>query len=663
MLTRTWLLALSLTTLSHAALLRIEVSERSDVLAGKSFGTAGPYERLIGKAYFAVDPANATNRIIVDIDKAPRNEKGLVEFSADLYVLKPRDPAHGNHAVLFEVSNRGGKGMLGMYNRAAGSADPRTPEQFGDDFLLERGFTLVWLGWQFDVPQREGLMRLYAPIARDGGKPITGLVRSELVLDRKQTSYSLADREHIPYPALNPDDPKLTLTVRDWRDDPRRTVPRADWHIEDRTRIVMPAGFEPGKIYELVYTAQDPVVVGLGPTAIRDLISFLKYGGAETMLGDQSDHIKRAYGFGISQSGRFLRTFLHDGFNRDEQNRRVFDGVLCHVSGAALGSFNYRFAQPSRDAHPFYNTFYPTDIFPFTDVEQTDPETGLTDGLLLRAMKDHVVPKIFYSDTSYEYWGRSASLITTTIDGQKDAPLPETTRMYFLTGGQHGPGPFPPPKNHAQNLTNPNDFRWAMRALLMAMDRWVSEGVEPPPSLYPRIAQDTLVPLGAVQFPKIPGVKLPVHIEKAYRVDYGPEFRTHGIITIEPPRVGNAFAMLLPQVNGDGNDISGLRMPEVEVPLATYTGWNLRAPDIGAPEEMFSMAGSFIPFARTKAERELRHDPRPSVEERYSSRAQYLEKVEAAARRLVSGGYLLDADVPAVVEHSATEWDYLIGAE
>ena len=662
MLKRTCLLGLSLAALSPAALLRIELSERSDVLAGKSFGSTGPYERLVGKAFFAVDPNNAANRIIVDIGKAPRNENGLVEFSADLYVLKPRDPAHGNHAVLFEVSNRGGKGMLGFYDRAAGSSDPRTPEQFGDDFLLEHGFTLVWLGWQFDVPEREGLMRLYAPVARDGDKAITGLVRSELVLDKRQTSYSLADREHIPYPALNPDDPKLTLTVRDWREAPRRTVPRDAWHIEDRTRIVMPAGFEPGKLYELVYSAQDPVVVGLGPTAVRDLISFLKYGGAETTLGDQSDHIKRAYGFGISQSGRFLRTFLHDGFNRDERDRRVFDGVLCHVSGAALGSFNFRFAQPSRDAHPFYNTFYPTDIFPFTDVEQTDPETGLTDGLLSRAMKDRVVPKIFYSDTSYEYWGRSASLIHTTIDGQKDAPLPDTTRMYFLTGGQHGPAPFPPPKNHTQNLTDPNDFRWAMRALLIAMDRWVRDGVEPPPSLYPRIAQDTLVPLGAVQFPKIPGAKFPAHIQKAYRVDYGPDFRAHGIIAIEPPKVGNAFPTLLPQVDRDGNETSGLRMPEVEVPLATYAGWNLRTPDIGAPDEMFSMAGSFIPFARTKAERELRHDPRPSIEERYPGRAEYLGKIEAAARRLVAGGYLLVTDVPAVVEHSATEWDYLNAA-
>src|SRR5579864_6156501 len=211
MLKRASILAVCLAGLAQGALVRIELSERSDVLGGKSFGPAGPYERLIGKAYFAVDPANPANRIISDIDKAPRNEQGLVEFSADLYVLKPRDPAHGNGSVLFEVSNRGTKGMLGMYDRgAAVSLDPRSPEQFGDAFLLERGFTLVWLGWQFDVPQRDGLMRLYAPVATDGDKPITGLVRSELVLDRRQTSYSLADRDHIPYPALNPDDPKLT---------------------------------------------------------------------------------------------------------------------------------------------------------------------------------------------------------------------------------------------------------------------------------------------------------------------------------------------------------------------------------------------------------------------------------------------------------------------
>jgi hypothetical protein len=498
----------------------------------------------------------------------------------------------------------------------------------------------------------------------DGGHPITGLVRSEFVLDQKATSYSLADRDHIPYKAVNPDDPSLTLTVRDWREGERRAIPRADWRIEDRLRVVMPSGFQPGKIYELVYTAQDPVLVGLGPAAVRDLISFLKYGGSDdTVLGDAKDYMKRAYGFGISQSGRFLRTFLYYGFNRDEHGRPVFDGVLSHVAGAGRGSFNLRFAQPSRDAHPFYNMFYPTDIFPFTDLEERDPETGLTDGLLVRAAKDKTVPKIFYSNSSYEYWGRSASLIHMTIDGQKDATIPETTRIYFLAGGQHGPASFPPPRNHTRNLSNPNDYRWAMRALLVAMDRWVRDGAEPPASQYPRIAQDALVPLGAVQFPKIAGVSLPVHIQEAYRVDYGPEFRTRGIVAMEPPKVGKAFPILLPQVDGDGNETSGIRMPEIQVPLATYTGWNLRSPEIGAPEEMFSMQGSFIPFSRTKADRELHHDPRASIEERYTSRAGYLAKIEAAARKLAANGYLLDADVPPVVAHSAMEWDYLNGGE
>jgi hypothetical protein len=664
MLSRACVLAACLAGLAPAALLRIELSQRSDVLAGKLFGSAGPYERLIGKAYFAVDPENPVNRIISDIDKAPRNEDGRVEFSADLYVLKPRDPSHGNGAALFEVSNRGGKGMLGMYNHAAGSTDPRTPEQFGDSFLLEQGYTLVWLGWQFDVPHNDGLMRLYAPIARDGGRPITGLVRAEFVLDRNQTRHSLADRDHIPYRPVNPDDPALRLTVRATRGGERHAVQRDAWRIEDGTHIVMPDGFQPGKIYELVYTSQNPVLVGLGPTAVRDLISFLKYGGNDvTVLGDSRRYLKRAYGFGISQSGRFLRTFLYYGFNRDENDRRVFDGVLAHVAGAARGSFNYRFAQPSRDGHPFMNLFYPTDIFPFTDLPETDPETGFTDGLLSRTAKDNTVPKIFYTNTAYEYWGRSASLIHISIDGQRDAPIPGTTRIYFLAGGQHGPAPFPPPKPHTQNLSNPNDFRWAMRALLVAMDHWVRDGKEPPASQYPRIAQDTLVPLGALQFPKIPGVAVPTRIQQAYRVDYGPDFRTAGIVTIEPPKVGNAFPILLPQVDRDGNETSGIRMPEVQVPLATYTGWNLRSPDIGAPGELNSMIGSFIPLARTKADRELHPDPRASVAERYSGRADYLARIEAAARRLADGGYLLESDIPQIIEHSATEWDYLCGVE
>jgi hypothetical protein len=642
MLKRAWILSICLPALLPAALLRIEVSERTDVLDGKAFASAGPYERIVGKAYFAVDPNLPANKIITDIAKAPRNEDGLVPFSADFYCLKPRDPHHGNHAVLFEVSNRGGRAMQ---------------TYFGNDFLMEQGYTLVWLGWEFDVPPGPGMLRLYAPVAQG----ITGLVRSEIIVDHKAMRQSLGDRSQLAYPAMNPDDPGLTLTVREHADSPRRALARETWHIESGTHIVMPAGFEPGKIYELVYTAKDPPIVGLGPAAVRDLISFFNYGiPNDTILGDQHDYIKRAYGFGISQSGRFLRTFLYYGFNQDEHGRRVFDGIMAHVAGAGRGSFNHRFAQPSRDGHPFLNTFYPTDIFPFTDLAETDSETGITDGLLTHATPPAAVPKIFYTNTSYEYYGRSASLIHTTIDGRRDAPLAPNTRIYFLAGCQHGPSAFPPERWEAQNLQNPNNYEWNLRALLVALDAWVQFGEEPPPSRYPKIAEGSLTPLAAVAFPKVPGVQFPTRIQQAWHVNYGEEFRSAGIVTIEPPKVGSAFPMRVPQVDADGNETAGIRMPATAVPLATYTGWNLRSAAIGAPDELLSMTGSFIPFAHSKAERMKTGDPRLSVEERYASKQAYLDKVQSTAGDLVKERYLLERDVPLVVARASAEWDFVM---
>ena len=674
MLRRLALSAALLASLGQAALVRIEVKERSDVLGAKAFGAAGSYERIIGRAWFAVDPKLAANRIIMDIDKAPRNTDGQVEFSSDIYILKPKDVRAGNGSILFEVSNRGGKGMLGIFNRAGGSTDPRTERELGDGFLLEQGYTLVWLGWQFDVPDQPNLLHFYAPVA----KGIKGLVRAEITVDSKETSHSVADRNHRPYPVLNPGDAALTLTVRDRVEGPRQNVPRTQWHIEEATRVVMNSGFEPGRIYELVYTAQDPPVAGAGMAAMRDTISFLKYGGAKdgaknALLGDQNGdqngdrngdqnggqngYLKRAVAFGVSQSGRFLRTWLYDGFNQDERNRKVFDGVMAHVAGAGRGSFNVRFAQPSRDGHPFLNTLYPTDIFPFTDLDETDG--GLTDGLLSHAMKPADWPKVFYSNSAYEYYGRDASLIHTSIDGKKDAPLPASTRVYFFAGGQHGPAAFPPPRNHTQNMSNPNPYTWSLRALLMAMNTWVKDGSEPPPSLYPKVAADQAVQLGAVQFPKIPGVSFPTRTTRAWHADYGPQFRQAGIVTQEPPKLGAPFPLLFPQVDRDGNDVAGIRLPEIQAPLATYTGWNLRAPDIGAPDELYSMQGSWIPFARTKADRLKAGDPRLSIEERYAGREEYLTKFEAAAKSLAGAGYLLASDVPKLVERGAAEWDYL----
>lgn len=647
---RLLLLAILSAFSASAALDYIELSDRTDVLAAKSFGTAGPYERLVGKAYFLIDPKLPANAIIADIDQAPVNEKGLVEFSADLYVLKPRDTRKGNGAVIFEVSNRGGKGMLGFFDRCGTSLDPKSAKDFGDEFLLEQGYTIVWLGWQFDVPDNPGLMRLYAPIATDHGKPITGQVRAEFAPDQRTDTMPVADRNHRPYEILNPNDPALQLSIRSTPAGPRTTIPRSQWTING-SKIRFENGFAPGKLYDLVFTSQNPPIAGLGPAAIRDLMSFIRYNGVarDSVLGDQFRIIKRTYGFGVSQSGRFLRKFVYDGFNADEKNRKIFDGLLVHVAGGGRGSFNERFAQPSRDGHPFLNTLYPVDIFPFTDLDETDPVTHQTGGLLSRAAKTNTVPKIFYTNTSYEYWGRDAALIHITPDGKSDAPLPDTTRIYFFAGGQHGPAAFPPPHHLTQNLSNPNDYKWALRALLLAMDKWVKDGTTPPPSVYPKLGQQELVAPAAIKFPKIPGIAVPKISAKAYHLDF----------SVLPPKVGEAFPAFVPQVDADGIDLGGIRMPEVAVPLATYTGWNLRSPEIGAPDQLYSMQGSWIPFARTAAERKARKDPRPSIQERYSSREEYLKQARAYGAKLTSEGYLLSGDLDRMMEHSASEWDYL----
>jgi hypothetical protein len=644
----------------YAEVVRIEVSSRADVLAAKPFGATGPYEKLTGRIHFAVDPRNPVNRIITDIDKAPTNAAGRVEFSSDFYLIKPKDPDRGNGTVLYEVSNRGGKGMVGFFNFAAGSLDPETAEHFGDGFLLEQGFTLLWVGWQFDPPDREGLLRVHAPIAREAdGRPIRGLVRSDFVVTETAREASLADRSHIAYAVAPGDEREAVLTVRSGVEEPRTTIPRDAWQFtEDGKSIRMAAGFEPKKIYEVVYTSQDPPVVGAGAAAVRDTISRLKY-GASPELGLPQGAIRRAVAFGISQSGRFLRTFLYYGFNEDESNRKAFDGVMAHVAGAGRGSFNHRFAQPSRDGHPYLNFFYPTDIFPFTDLAQRDPETGADDGLLTHALKPSMWPRIFHTNTSYEYWGRAASLIHTTIDGRGDAAVPPNVRIYLLAAGQHGVAPFPPTRTIGQQMNNPLDFRWAMRALLLSMHRWVADDAAPPPSAYPRVADGTLVLPQALKFPRLPGVRVAATPHKAYRADYGPDFISKGLVTQEPPRIGSAFPILVPQVDADGNEIAGIRLPELAVPVATYTGWNLFNDRSGPPQVVSSMQGSFIPFPRTTADRERAKDPRQAVSQRYASREDYLARVATAADTLVARGYLLKDDVSRIVAQAGTRWDYV----
>ena len=378
---------------ADAHVTRVEIISRTDVLDGRAFGLAGAYEKIVGRVYFAVNPENLHNKLIVDLDKAPRNAQGEVEFSADLYLLKPKDMNKGNGSVLFEVSNRGGKGILHLVN----GFSPSTPEgEYGDGFLMRQGYTVAWVGWEFDVPDEGDRLKLYAPVAHDaGGKEIRGLVRSDFtpaqkVEDMPLGHFLLGPTGGKSYPVDDPASAKNVLTVRDAPDGQRQTIPRSQWSFAhtvdgklaaDPHFIHLDGGFQAGKIYEVVYEAKDPAVAGVGFAAVRDFLSYLKYDPQSTAP------VKRVYAVGISQSGRFLRHFLYQDFNADEQGRQVMDGVIAHVAGAGRGSFNHRFAQPSRDAQPLSSIFFPTDLFPFTDLPETDPDTGETAGLLDASIK------------------------------------------------------------------------------------------------------------------------------------------------------------------------------------------------------------------------------------------------------------------------------------
>jgi hypothetical protein len=645
--------------LAEARVVRVTIERRESVLAGRPFGLAGPYETLVGSVELALDPTLGRNQAVVDLALAPRNERGEVVFTADLFILKPVDLRRGNGRVYYEVPNRGGKGILRRLQYAEGSLDPRQPAEFGDGWLMDQGFALAWMGWQWDVPEQPGLLRLRAPIATDAGRPIEGLVRSVVILGERQDEAPLADSGHLAYPAVDPEGRDSRLYVRDDRLAAPRLLPRKKWRFAGPSRVALDGGFEPGRIYEVVYRSRDPRVVGCGFAATRDLISFFKN---EASAVNPLAGVTLAVGHGISQSGRFLRQFLRQGWNEDEQGRRVFDGVFVEVAGAGQGSFNHRFAQASRDGHQHWNVHYPTDVFPFTDRPETDPETGETAGLLDREAASGTAPKLFHVVTSYEYWNRAASLMHTDPSGTRDVALPDTSRTYLVASAQHGPGTLPPAEGGANGNdglypANPSDFRPAIRALVHALDGWVARGEEPPPSQYPRIGDGTLAPPEGAGWPSVPGVRFPTVRNEPVRTDYGPEW-ARGVITIEPPRLGRVFPALVPAVDGDGNDRAGIRLPEIAAPLASQTGWNWRHPRVGAPDALVPYRGSYLPFPWTKAEREARGDPRLSVEERYRGREDYLGRVALAAVALVRERFLLPQDVPFVIERAAAHWDW-----
>jgi hypothetical protein len=637
-------LFLAVTAAAQAAVTAVHLKERTDALGGVSLGEAGAYERITASVRFAVDPKLPANRIVRDIAFASINAQGLVEFSADLYVLRPRDYHRTNGTVLLEVPNRGNKTIFNSFFLARGTQDPQTTADFGDRWLFEQGYVIAWIGWQQDVAP--GLLRLEGPSAAG----VSGLARHEFIGRAAGP---------LPFPTSNPSSDHNVLTVRQTAAGARSTVPRNQWHFaEAGSSIALTGGFRPYSIYELIYVAKDPPITGLGLAAVRDMAAYFKYPQPlNQLLADQSLTTKRVVGYGLSQSGRFLRQFLYDGFNADEQGRQVFDGLIVDAAGAGRGSFNHRFAAAGRQGSSVNEHFWPVDIFPFTDVPQTDSETGRTDGLLVRSEQQHVTPKLMLVNSSVEYWARAASLLATSVDAGTDIAPAASTRIYFVAGTTHGGAEYPPVARGTRYIDNFATKYLAVRALLAAMQSWLADGRLPPPSVYPKRTE--LAPPGRLQPPRVPGFPWPAAAPAIHRLDFGPRFESEGIVDRNPPALGRTYPILVPRVDLDGNDIGGIRLPRVAVPLGTYTGWNYVEPAPAELNPLAGLTGSFLPFAPTKAARERAHDPRLSIEERYSTRDDFLKQVRAEARRLSSTGYMLERDETYCLRQAENEWEYV----
>ncbi len=633
---------------------RVHVTSREPYQGGKTFGAVGPYERVRGTVEFALDPEAEANRTIVDLPLAPRQKDGRVHFSADFDLLMPRDLSKANGVLLYEVNNRGNRLCLGLFN--GGCAD----------FLFRRGYIVVWSGWIAEVLPGGDRLLLDAPRARGPSGPIRGPVRQEFVPNRPRPSMTVTHWENMgAYPPTDEGLRNATLTWRLRERDPRVPIPRAQWRLNvepvvrngrrsllPRVTIEVAGGLQPGYIYELIYEAQDPIVQGVGLAGIRDLVAMLRYERRpdnplwHADLGRSA--ARYAIAFGASQSGRCLRQFLYDGFNRDERGRRVFDGMFIHIAGGGLGFFNHRFASPTRHGGQHDNHSYPVDLFPFSYATARDPFTGRTASILDRARQDQVVPKIFHVQTSAEYWHRSGSLVHTDPEGRTDLPLPPEVRLYAIGGAQHGPGDGRPRKRTIGTLPhNHTDYRPICRALLFALTEWVTHDRTPPASVYPTIGQGTLVPwqLPDSGWQPLPGVRYPEVIQQPECFDFGPEFETHRILSKHPPASRGRYTVLVPRVGPDNNELGMLLPPNVAVPTGTYTGWNLRHRSIGAENELLGLAGGFVPFPRTAEQRQRTGDPRPSLEELYpGGRAEYLKRFQAAVERLIAQRFCLPED-------------------
>jgi len=662
------------------------IIEKKDAFAdGYEFPVTGAYEKLTGMVYGEIDPRRRLNKVIVDLANAPRNRRGRVEYSSNICILKPLDLLRGNGKIFFDAPNRGGKRILGFLNDAPEANDPTTLAHAGNGFLMRHGYAIVWCGWQGDLMPVKDWLTANVPIATDRGKPIVNFVRTEIVVDEEGVkSQPLSGDQRVKsYETASLDKSRAALTVRERSYSARIPVSPDDWEFasckkdeqnrnevfkESRTDLYLHSGFRPGHIYEFIYPAKNPLVLGLGFAIVRDLVSFLRYESkdhshkpnpfgitrppllfsprARRGGGIHSIPITHAYAWGRSQSGRYLRDFVYHDFNEDERGRKVFDAIAPHVAGGGRLFLNYEFARPVTSSQQHTNQLDP-ELFPHAYNVIQDAQTGRRDGILKRPKTD---PLVFHTQTSTEYWQKRGCLAHSDGKGN-DLKLPDNVRLYVIASAQHN-SPFgsEPEKNDSQFLVNPLPAGDILRALMVALDEWASKGVAPPPSRYPTVRDRTLVaPSKNNDFPKIPGVNYAGLHNRQLFLDYGQDI-LRGKITEHPPKpIGRgAYKILVPKVDKDGNDVPGIRLPAIQVPIGTYTGWNLRPHGL-AEGELAGLLGSFIPFAKTKAERRRTGDPRLAIEERYKDHNDYVQQVSRAARILVDQRFLLQEDAERII--------------
>ncbi len=648
------------------AVVAVDITCREPYADGQSFGDTGPYERLDGVLTYAVDPSHVANQAIVDLALAPRDDDGCVPFRSDFTLLVPRQPARGNRRLIVDIVNRGRKRVVSTFNRTAAPAQESREILPGDGFIFRHGYAVVSIGWQWDVYRSEALLGLEAPRAQRHGGAVRGQVEVEMRPNVVETTRLLADRVHRPYAAANLDDAEAKLLVREWKDGPVTELPRQSWRfaretdngvVPSRDHVYLESGFQPGKMYHIVYTTDDSPIVGAGLLAVRDVAVWLRHAAP---LNPVAGGFERVYGYGVSQTGRLLRHFIFAGLNLDEAGRRVYDGLLPHIAGGRRGEFNQRYGQPSQQHTPSFGH-----LFPFADEALTDAYTGRTDGLLERLRDVQAIPKILYTNSSAEYWRGDASLAHIDAVSQTDLKGAAESRLYHFAGTQHVVSGLPqalrtgPDGAQGRYPHNVVDYRPLLRAVLVNLDLWVSHGVEPPPSRHPRLDDGTAKPRANVleAFDAIPGQYIPDadRLWSVREVELGPN-AAEGVGQF-PAQEGRTYPCYASAVDSDGNELGGIRLPDIEVPVATHTGWNPRAPQSGAPEQITPMQGFSTFFAATADEREAEGDRRASIQERYDSRDDYLQQVRQVATRLASERYLLAEDVELVISLCAAQYD------